>query len=91
MNTPGTLKKHKIRGQMEDPIVKLIVRIPSRAGHGNPPGNLCSFETRQIPAVGDEFSLGHGPLYEVQARCCCPLGDDGERPWAVYLEVEEKQ
>ena len=91
MTKTEPLKKVSIRGRMEDPVVRLIVRVPSRAGPGSPNGNLCSFETRQIPAVGDEFSLGKGPIYEVKARCWCPLGGDGERPWAVYLEVEESQ
>jgi len=73
---------------MEDPVVRVIVRVPSRKGVDSPHGNLCAFETRQVPSRGDEFGFDN-KIFEVRTRCWCPRGDQGERPWVVYLEVEE--
>jgi hypothetical protein len=71
---------------MEDPIVRLVVRLPSwPAG-----GNVAAFDTTRVPDIGDELSFCDGPIYEVKGRCWTPIGNNGERPWCVYLEVEEK-
>ena len=78
------MNKRVVRGRMEDPIVHLIVR--DRVD--SPQANIFVCDTRQVPQVGDEIGFGSGPLYKVVSRCWAPLGDQGERPWAVYLRVE---
>jgi hypothetical protein len=83
--------KTVVRGRMEDPVVRVIIRCEGWKGCDNPQGNVVVFETIQVPAVGDEFSLGAGPIFDVVERCWCPMGNQGERPWVVYLDVKEKK
>ena len=77
--------KSKRKGLMDNPVAQVIVRTDDWETEGN----VDVLNTRIIPQVGDHLSFPGTPVYRVREQHMGAFGEGFERPWVIWLLVDE--